>query len=483
VLLLNGTTNLQARAVIERQLSELATARVAATGDVFALPDTENATKNLRSQLEVVGDLAQQVATLGDRFGILPRRIVDTVRGVGALAEQGKKLQEAFKPGSGVGALGKLGIGVGIAAGITSLVAGVLNDPAERQRRDEMRANTEALRNLTARVGDLASSSISGNALDRAGAATARIVRGAATGRGIIGSSRVDVDEAARAAGLTRAEFEEVAKSLLPTFNGTVDAFRQLDEAIRQADLKAFTDTFAGSLQRLDDTLRLDGITDPIEILRRRIATLSSPTTGFPALAAALEGVDLDSVDGRNAAADRARALFDQLASGQLSAGQLGGLSITDARTAIVDLVSSLRDSTAGSGTGGFNESRSITEVTGSRLAGLLGTGNTYLAQIAADLAVVREAFSLGPVPVLRTPSLPSGLTATATAGGVVITGGLTIQLTLSREVLGADPVTAALLGERLGQALGASFVDTIDQQLQQRVLRQRLINGDPRLS
>jgi TP901 family phage tail tape measure protein len=478
-IILDGTTSLEARKRIEAQLTQLAAARGAQTEDLFSLPDPDQ----IRSRTQEMGDLAQSIATVGDQLGLLPQRAVNALRGIGALVEQGSKLQAAFKPGASTTGLEKLGIGVGIAAGVASLVASALGQsPEEQQQREELRKNTDAIRALTDRAGDLANAAVSGTNLRGARSVADRVIGAFGNGRSGF-DTQINTASAARSAGLTAAELEAVASALGITLNGTVQSFRDLRVAIDRADLAAYTTTFAGSLERLQDTITADGITDPIEILRRRIATLTDPQTGFPALASALDGIDVSTAEGRATALERTRALFDQVQSGGIPASGLGGLSITDARRQLLDLITTFRSDNGGAtGTGGFNETRTITEVTGSRLAGLFSTATQYLSTIAADVAALRSAILVGAPTLVGPPSI-AGLVGGASRGGTVFTGPITIQITLTRELLGADAGQAATLGERFGQSLGESFIDSIDSQLRERQLRQRLLTGDPSLT
>jgi TP901 family phage tail tape measure protein len=474
LIILEGTTNLAARKKIQEQLNALAAARGESTSGVFGLP----AGDEIRSQIAVIGDLTQSLATLGDQLGLLPQQAVNAVRGIGALVEQGAKLADISKAGgfSALKTSEKLGIGLGIAGGVASFAGALLGSTAEDvARREALRANTEAIRTLTQNIGDLSNAAVSGRSLSR-------VLAAARTPGLALGNLQRDAAGTLANTGFaSRSEIEEVARALGVTLNGA-RSVADLIAAITQADLASYTDTFAGSIQRLNDTISADGITDPIEIFRRRIATLVDPKTGFPALATALDGLDLSTAEGRSEASTRARALFDDLAGGRISAAQLGGLSIADARQAILDVITGTRDIAGGTGTGGFNETRTITEVTGNRLAGLFSSANQFLRQIAEDIAVLRSTIVVSVPATITAPSLGSVLSGAA-SGPTVVIQSLTIQLTLTRDLLGADSATAVALGDTLARRIGSGLVGEIDAQLRDRELRQRLLLGNPVLS
>lgn len=467
VVILKGTSNLAARAKIEEQLNALAAERGALTENVFSLPGGERAMQNTVAQM---GDLAQSIATVGDQLGLLPKRAVDALRGIGALAEQGAVLSKGF---SGLSSLGKIGGVVGIVGGIASLASSLFGEsPEDVRAREAMLENTQSLRKLTERVGDLANSTLTGSQMVRARAALGKVGYGADGKVRNLTSVLQDSD--------VQAAAKELRIDL--SARGSIAA---LSKALYDKDLSAYIDTFAGSMLRLDDTLRVDGVTDAVDIFRRRVAVLTDPKTGFPALAKVLDGIDISTVDGRTEAGTRARSLFDDLAAGKLTAAQLGGLSVNDARSVLVDFITGARDLTAGTGTGGFNESRSITEVTGSRLAGLLGSANTFLSSIAADVAALRASMVVSAPARLLTPSVGT-ITAGLGSGGSMITfasGAISISVTLDASVFGGGVGKALAVGEQIGNTIGKNFVAQIDQQLRERLLQRRLLEGDARLS
>lgn len=483
-VLLDSETSLKAQAETESQLLELRQERGRVTKSVFSLPTGDAEAKDLKERVKQYGELATAIGIAGDALGLLPKRAGDALKGIGQLAQQGSKIFD--KGFAQLGSVEKLTSYAGLIGGIASLASALFApDPIAIAQKENLERNTEALKNLTEHIGDLSGSSVSGATLaavlvnvtnaakltDEVSRYDRRITLGARDPGAFVGRAEFGA--------ATPAQVTDVAKALGITLDGTAAAYYKLAEAIRAADLASYTDTFAGSLAHLSDVLSVEGITDPLDQLTRKVAVLVDKKTGFPALATALTGIDLTSVEGRSAAQQKATDLFNALASGKLTASDLGGLSINDARAALVDLIDSLRKSVSGSatGTGGFNETRSITEVTGSRLAGLLGTGNTYLASIALDVAAMRAVIAFPAVAAIRPPALPTGFGAAAS--GIVITGGLNITIALSRELLGSDAGTASQLGDTFGRALGSSLITSIDQQLREQARRQKLLIGD----
>lgn len=376
------------------------------------------------------------------------------------------------------------GAALPVVGGLVSLGSSLFGESAaDKQRREELRANTEALKLMTERLGSLSQVAVAGRQEARVEEALSRLLgNGPLIGRLVWrpGEAR---RQAARDAGMTERELIDLASSVGITLNDTVHSLEQFLRALRDSG-ELYAADFAGVSQQLQDTLQAEGVTDALEVLQRRLVLLTDRNRGFPALADALAGLDTGTVEGRTAALDRARALFADLQAGRIGEAGLGNLSRGDARQALLDLIGSLRDTTAGAGTGGFNESRTITEVTGSRLAGLLGTANTYLRDIAENTASLRVAA----LPTLRPPAL-GALTGGVVGGAptVVLSSGAIVLNVAVPFTAAGDPVAAMAAGQAMAQpvldALARALVPRLNEALGQVVAEKRLVTGDPRLS
>jgi TP901 family phage tail tape measure protein len=480
VLKKSETKNLEAQALLEKQLLELGRARAALTGDVFALPDSIDQAKESSDGLRtaIFGAVDGAIA-LADAFGGVSnetRRTLQNLSLIGrSFSEYRKAQRDATTNNTALGGAARLTAAASAASGLLSLVAGI--GSAFDARKDEQRRNTQALRDLTLKIGDLATTSLSGDTLSRISRVVSdpqRFLNSLRVGTRIIDQPA----EIARQAGVALSDVQAVLDEFNITFDRDLASIANLSNALKQADLNAYIGSVTGSLQRFQDSLTADGITDPLEILTRRIAALTQGKTGFPALASALEGLDLSSVEGRATALDRTRALFSQVQNGTLGLDQFGGFSISDARQQLLDLISGLRESVTGgsTGTGGFNETRTITEVTGSRLVSYL----SYLPQIAADIRAIAAAFQIPTLPSFVTPSIGS---FAGSAGSAAFTiAALTINVTLTRELLGVDAGQTIDRANTFGRALGGSMISEIDRQLRERQLREKIYHGDNRI-
>jgi hypothetical protein len=342
-----------------------------------------------------------------------------------------------------------------VVGGIASLLGGLFQeDPKFAEYRKAQEANTEALRQLSANIGDLASANVSGSKLGtamRLALATDLPSLKKVPGTGL---SFLDPDwaprfsQSLRNAGLSNEDINEIARALHITLNNSAESWVAFVNALRGADLAAYTDTYAGSIKRLQDSFEVYGITDPTEKLRRTIKALSDPKTGIPGIASALQGLDVTNASDRAAAIERLQAFFEALASGSIDASQLGallgGADLEQTLQQIKETIAALRGDGAPSGTGGAVVNRQVTEVTANRLVAVLDDSRTYLEMIARHTAVLAG----GALPPLLPPAVtPDG----ARSAGAVI------QLTVPVTVVVGAGADAATVGGAVGAAAGAA--------------------------
>lgn len=433
--------------------------------------EAEKRREALRQQAQHIRDAAQGALELARSFGLVTAETERALRNISDIAAGIGPLIDAIKAG-GLGAIASAALPV--LGGLSGLVSSLFGESeAERRHREVVQQNTEAIRSLTQHIGDLAASSSTGRSI--------------AAAREVLNAANLDVSEfafrtrvggktgqdrafeALARAGLTQQEVEELARSLGITLDGTAKAWRQFRDALNQADLSAFTDTFSGAMQRLRDSFEVYDITDPVERLRRTIRALGDARTGVPAIARAFQGLDVGLSEDRARAIERLQALFEQLATGQINPADLGAASLSEARQEVLDLIAALRDNTleqGPSGTGGFNVERSITEVTGSRIAGLLTSANVWAQQTAENTAIIARALTGAAAPV-PAPIVPSG----AASGGLA-----PINVTINVTVPAGTPATSA---GTIGDTVGSHVVDALDRALATRATQRRLSQGD----
>jgi hypothetical protein len=340
----------------------------------------------------LLGQAVDGALDLASAFGDVDAETQRVLSSVSSLAQGIATLVPSLATGN-IG--GIVSGALGIVGGLASAFAGNggAQDAADLANVEALKDNQAALRELTQKIGDLG---VQLTGLDFVGA-LGEIDRllpffersGIGPNRTIAGLDQIDV--------LTRAA-EAVGIAFVPTIEGLKD----LREALIQSEINQYARTFSGSLQRLQDSIAILDIEDPVKRLAEAQRILSTQQTqvgtglfGIPvfqqtndnAIGRALAGADLTSPQGRQALEDVLRQLFAQsqtVDDGQFGAffGDLSPAEFIDALTQITDLIDATQRDEGGQ-TVGFAQVRTITEVTGERLTALLGTANFYAERTA----------------------------------------------------------------------------------------------------
>jgi TP901 family phage tail tape measure protein len=241
---------------------------------------------------------------------------------------------------------------------------------------------------------------------------------------------------------------------------GLLEAIKKLPDALQKelGKLGGYADNVADTISKVNFQFDLLGKTDAVEKFRAIIAALKQ-----------VSGIDFGDfkdtfdklADPATTAEERQKIIEDavtKLTSG--GAVNFGSLTPDQLRALLKEASSAFGGATGPLGTGGFNVSQTITQVTGERMQALLVTGNTFLEQIANNTSIL--AGTGGIVPPAVTPS--------GAGGGAGDTYNVTVSL--EGAIIGAgDPVG---IGDRLGQA----FVTRINKSLGREAKIRALTTG-----
>jgi hypothetical protein len=379
------------------------------------------------------------------------------------------------------------------AGGLASLISGLFSGgetPEQKHSREIAEANVKALNRLADSLDSFASNLTGTQQTTGQSGVTALLnARGGILDptkpqSGALDLGRIGAILAGVGTNLTK--LEELAKTFGITLDETnaatfTDSLKQLQTALQDADRIRFLDSFTGQMDALNARFQLLNITDPVEKLKEILGVLTdlphqvkitlpgggtelrNVGNGSPAIAQALAGLDLGSAGDRAKAQDKLAQLLQELTSGQIDAAGLGGLTAEQFKQEILDLGGLLRDANAqvGGQSQSFAVDRTITEITGSRIASLLDTSLLYQSALPEIRDLLAAAFAGG---LILAPSLPASLTAAA--GPSIIVQSLQVNITAP---VGSSP-------EAFGQAVGAAVVD---QLLAQRAgLKQTVAGG-----
>jgi hypothetical protein len=240
---------------------------------------------------------------------------------------------------------------------------------------------------------------------------------------------------------------------------------------MREVRLERLSETFAGSLELMRQELELMDIDDPLEELQR-LRELFLEFTDLPGqLREQLAGADLTTSEGRQAFEQLLLDLFRQVQAGEIDVGALGELTLDQLLQAIGDLEGLADKVSEEAARGGrseeFTRTRSITEVTGMRMVGVLTTIDFRVAQI---VSMMRQGLGLSPTSGIEpVPGAPEMMPAQM--GGT----SLTVQ---TRVEQGAIQVSGAGDPAATAAAVRDSLTDEVSEQLASDVLERLRANG-----
>lgn len=235
-----------------------------------------------------------------------------------------------------------------------------------------------------------------------------------------------------------RSLIDDTAQSERDAAAAAQEYQRSLEEAARAAEAAAEAERQARfargeqGVRGLQNQFSLFDITDPAAQLRQTITLLAGAS---PAFAALLNGTDATTNEGRANLLETLRRFFLENPNG-LESGLFSADQTLQQTLALADLVK--QAGVGGEITGqstSFAVDRTITTVQGDKIAGLLGSGNILLQEIAASTRAT--ALALGAEGLL--PPSPDG-TATPSGGA----GTTIIALTVNGTTLSAGTLSAA---------------------------------------
>lgn len=476
----------------EKELRDRIAGRIAdaTTGTVDQAKTDEEHARRLREMAQTIESSARGALQLASAFGLVNEQtagilehIVQVAANIPSLVSE---LSKIGKEGGGasLGAIAGAALPVlgGIAAIASAVMAGSAAFDAETKRLQK--ENTAALRKLSDVLGEFGLA-ITGNDFSkgaRAGnAALAAINSGAVKfeflEKAVDLARRLDANMASL--GVSMDDLRKLAGELGITLDertagSLVASLKELVAAIQEVELTRFAETFTGQLEALNAQFQLFDITDPIEQLKLLIQLFDNPNFGAPALRQALAGLDLSTPEGRAAAEQAIQQLFTMLQNGTLTPDQLGGLTpqqFLDQLLQTKKLLDAGQAAAGDTGTGGYNIDRTITEATGSHIAGLLTSANVFAARTADATEIVatllRQALG-GAIPSIQPPTLPT-LQGGAGAGGVTII----VQI----PALGVGVTAEA--AHAIGGAIGKGAADALSRVLGREYSAKRLLGGD----
>ncbi len=266
----------------------------------------------------------------------LARGLVEGAHAMGLLSDEGQTaLSAVLGMTEAVGKIAggdKLGGIIELVGSLANAIAGIGTSATEKARLAAFRVNSEALMRLTREVGNL-NLRESGKTFAGVEDAVQKAIDARATARAAgKGPGEADkfakeaFEKALQANGISvseaRALFKEIfgrdmAAANAGTFFQDVLA---LQEGLKRTEFGQFGQDFSGQFDFITKSKDVLGLTDNQQL--QQFVELAKKSS--PAFAKALEGVDLNTPEGRAAATKKLQALFSQLNAGTLSATDIG---------------------------------------------------------------------------------------------------------------------------------------------------------------
>lgn len=421
---------------------------------------------------DAVISLSRSLIDAARAFGVFGDTAAANLGSVANIAQQVSALQEGWGT---MGVAAKFaGVG-GIVASVAGILGSVLGgggpslaDETERKRLEILRQNNEALQRLTTVMSEQLTGVRFGQAAGFQGAVSEAQRRWAeameeARQNWDYGDPDPFIDfmallrEEMERAGLSIEQITELAKQLGYELDESAQGFADFAEWLKKVDLAKAFETYAGKMARLRQEFDLFDISDPMEQLRRILSVFD-------------EFTDFEMPTDMTARALRewVQNLFTNLPSLGAQFGSLTADEISDLLSTLNSLIDDVADGTAEGVTKGFQVSRSITEVTGNRIAGIMTTVAYWSERSAMALDALVAGLVIPPVLPPTQDEMATFIgrgnymnSATAGEGPMTVTvtvGDIVVQA--AGDAVATAQAVADRLAENLDRALGERLRD-----------------------
>lgn len=424
--------------------------------------------RDLQLQLSLIRQTIDGVIELANAFGVVDDEVA-------------KILRNMEQVGIGIATLiGGISSGnpAGIAAGVTSLAGGLAGlggtlfggeSEAARRLRETMEENTRAVELLTE------SMSIQVQAFGTFTRNEMRRARQLALGGALSGNPRLTQLFFDSLTGGQQDLLERIAQTLGVTLDGTRQSFEALKEAIDALDITRLTEDFDFAMGVLQQRFDIFDIDDPIKQFEALIEAARKFGVMLPTGIGG-EFFDITTGKGRQQFEEFIQLLFERTLSGDFPIPK--GMTLDQWLAFLVQMESLLDQIEDATGdTKQFAISRTITQVTGSRIAALLFGIQFETTRIAdnSDLMVALLTAMAGSTAVLAPAVTTTGLGGQTVAGGgnvSISVGGIDIDVHIIGDV---DISNAA----GIGQEIGDNIIERIDKGLGDRLREAARLAGE----
>jgi hypothetical protein len=467
------------------------------TPEQRAKREIEERKRELREQARALEENVRAALQLAEAFGLISSEAAKSLQSVAQLAGALTRIAGSLKGGFSFKTFDFSAVGLALGA-VATLGQSLFGGDPEAKHIQE--ANTRALDRLNQRLQDLTGLlSITGEQFSGAFVAASRALdfRDPSVRRrvGDIMSPDLRIRERFErelaAFGLTFEDAQRIARSFGIELDGTRESLEKFKEALKNTlTSEVFQSTARGRQRVMEREEEVFDIEDNTEKLERRRAFLLRELNLPEEEEECVRGLDLSTPEGRAVYQEWLLGLWKRLTSGDLTFRELGTLTPDQLDELIgvsEGILDELKDQGAAEGpeSVGFQFRREVTELTATRLVGVLTTIDARMEMLVelatlanryhADLlkAITGGALPTLPVPAAQVPPPPTS----DVAGG---RGPLTVSINIERVVMpDTNPDTVRrVAGELVDEMVDQLLEDRVDVALGHRTRRQLHVRG-----
>lgn len=275
--------------------------------------------------------------------------------------------------------------------------------------------------------------------------------------------------------GLELDDLKKAARGADVSSSQLRDELQKLQDSLQTLRLEKVLNSFRGQMNLLQTELELFDVEDPIEELRRVLDIFNEFTDLPPAFQRLGEKFDLESAAGRRLFEQQIQQMFRRLRQGTMPISEFGDLTPQQFQNLLERMEGLLdeADQQQGGTSQDFQVSRQITEITASKMIGVLSTLSTQAVQRNQLLARMLRQMG-GSVPQSIRPPRP----AAVGGGGTTVNRRETRNLNLGGVNVLIEGGGDGKLTRQDGRRAAQGFVEELDRRLASREDEKTLRGG-----
>ncbi len=405
--------------------------------------------RDIQLVLSLIRQSVDGVIELANAFGLVDDEVAQILRNMEQVAIGAATLAAGLSTGN----LAGIAAGAtGLAGGVAGLANSLFGESEEgRRQRETLERNTRAIELLTETI------SIQAKAFGQFTGKELVEARSLARVLTVGDFQNLDVRR--------RELIERIAETLGITLDNTQRSFEALNAALNKLDITRLVEDFTFASSTLQKRFEIFDVDNPIEQLEALIKLMNSFGAGINFRGDFTKGRDRDTFE------TIIKALFEGAVAGTIPTGKL---TLDEFLSLLVQMEGLLDDIEGAAGdTKQFAISRTITEVTGSRIAALLFGIQFETTRIADNSDIMVRLLSLIAGVPLAAPIVTGRTNSTSgPTGGTLVDPNASGRITVGE--IEINVIVTGFASEEnasaVGQLVGEAVVEQIDRGLGDRI-------------